>query len=284
MPTKNKINTFLYYVLYPVHITVWLGVASWWYFFDFSLFNLLCLIFGWILIEGIGVAVVLHRYVSHKAFIEHRGIKPILLWLASISLQGSPLGWAAIHRGSHHKYADTDKDAHTPTKGWFYSWHMWLHDWDQYFNPKFVIDLLRDPMHIWFAKYYIHIIVVTYIIVGVVSWELLFWGFMVPAVISLYQESNINLFCHSSKFKFGYRNFNTKDNSRNITALAWITWGQGWHNNHHEKASSYDFGTTVSGKTTEFDTSLILLPLVATKASREKIYKERNITSNDVIS
>ena len=97
---------------------------------------------------------------------------------------------------------------------------------------------------------------------------------MIPAAVSLYQESNINVFCHSAGL--GYRNFNTKDQSCNIPFLAWITWGQGWHNNHHEKASSYDFGSTVSGNSKEFDSSLLLLPLVATKSSREKIYQARN--------
>jgi stearoyl-CoA desaturase (delta-9 desaturase) len=97
---------------------------------------------------------------------------------------------------------------------------------------------------------------------------------MVPAAISLYQESNINVFCHTPGY--GYRTFETKDQSRNVPLLAWLTWGQGWHNNHHKMGSSYDFGSTVSGNKKEFDTSLLLLPLVATKESREKIYKARN--------
>jgi fatty-acid desaturase len=151
---------------------------------------------------------------------------------------------------------------------------MWLHDWDKYFNPKYAIDLIRDPMHVWIAKNYNYIILVTYVIVGLISWELLLFGFIVPAALSLYMESNINIFCHSPGY--GYRNFDTKDQSRNVSLLAWITWGQGWHNNHHEKASSYDFGSSVSGKSSEWDFSLIFLPLIATKESRQKIYKERN--------
>lgn len=271
---NKKINTFLYFMLYPVHIIAWTGVLTWWFFFDFSILNFLSLVLGWILIEGIGVAVVLHRYVSHKAFVERKGLKPFLLWASCLSLQGSPLSWASIHRGSHHRFADTDKDAHTPAKGIWYSWHGWLHDWDTYFNPKYVLDLLKDPMHVWFARNYNFIIIITYLCVGLINWEILFWGFIVPAAIALYQESNVNVFCHLEKF--GYRNFKTKDNSRNVSLLAWMTWGQGWHNNHHEKASLYDFGTSVSGNPKEFDTSLLLLPLVANKESREKIYKMRN--------
>jgi stearoyl-CoA desaturase (delta-9 desaturase) len=271
----HKINTFLNYVLYPVHALAWLGLIFFHLFFGFEWINVLYFVVGWILIEGVGVAITLHRYVSHKAFEARRGMKPILLWLGCLSLQGSPLGWAAIHRGSHHRYGDTEKDAHTPTKGWLYAWHMWLHDWDQYFNPKYAIDLIRDPMQMWFAKNYIKIILVTYSIVFVVfGWQLLIFGFMLPAAVSLYMESNINVFCHTPGY--GYRNFETKDQSRNVPFLAWITWGQGWHNNHHAKASSYDFGTTVSGNWKEFDMSLIMLPLIATKDSRAKIYKDRN--------
>ena len=269
-----KINSFLYYILYPVHAIAWIGTILFFIFFDFTWTNFWQLLIGWIIIEGLGVAVGLHRYVSHKAVELRPGIKPILLWISCLSLQGSPLGWAAVHRGSHHRYSDTEKDAHTPTKGWWYAWHMWLHDWDKYFNPKYAIDLIRDPMHVWVAKNYNYIIFVTYVIVGLISWELLLFGFIVPAALSLYMESNINVFCHRKGH--GYRNFETKDQSRNVPLLAWITWGQGWHNNHHEKASSYDFGSTISGKAHEWDFSLIFLPLIATKESREKIYKERN--------
>lgn len=269
-----KINNFLYYVLYPVHVIAWIGSFAYLYFFDFTLKNFLSLVLGWIVIEGIGVAVILHRYVSHRAFVERPGLKPILLWISCLSLQGSPLGWAAVHRGSHHRYSDTEKDAHTPTKGWWYAWHMWLHDWDKYFNPKYAIDLLKDPMHTFFAKHYVAVIAVTYAVFALIDWQILLWGLMVPAALSLYMESNINVFCHSPKF--GYRNFETKDQSRNVTFLAWITWGQGWHNNHHEKSSSYDFGTSVSGNPKEFDLSLLLLYVLATKESRDTILKARN--------
>lgn len=270
-----KINSFLYYVLYPVHVLAWLGAIAYPFFFDFTWTNFFQLLIGWIIIEGLGVAVILHRHVSHRAVVLRPGLKPILLWIACLSLQGSPLGWAAVHRGSHHRYSDTEKDAHSPSRGKWYSWHAWLYDWGQYFNPKYVLDLIKDDTHMWFAKHYNWIILATYVVVGLISWQLLLFGFMIPAALSLYMESNINLFCHTAD-GFGYRNFETKDNSRNIPLLAWITWGQGWHNNHHQKASSYDFGTAVSGKRFEWDLSLIFLPLIATKESRDAIYRSRN--------
>lgn len=274
MTMQEKNNDFLFKILYPVHIMAWAGFIlmavsgslSWFHFFTFLI--------GWIFIEGLGVAVVLHRYVSHKAIEIRPWLKPFLLWVSCLSLQGSPLGWAAVHRGPHHRYSDTEKDAHTPTKGLWYAWHSWLYDWNNYFDPKYVVDLLRDPMHIWFAKNYNKIIIVTYVVVGLISWQVLLFGFIIPAAVSLYQESNINVFCHLKNF--GYRNFETKDDSRNVPILAWITWGQGWHNNHHQKQATFDFGTTVSGKKSEFDTSLLFVPFIATTAGRKKIFKARN--------
>jgi stearoyl-CoA desaturase (delta-9 desaturase) len=269
-----KKNYFLFTLLYPVHAVAWAGFFYYLLVTGLSWYHLLYTAIGWILIEGVGVAVILHRYTSHRAFEIRPFLKPVLLWLACLSLQGSPVGWAGIHRGSHHKHSDTDLDAHTPKKGKMYSWHFWLHDWNKYFNPKYVIDLVRDPMQMWFAKYYTSLIIVTYIIVAAISIELLLFGLMIPAALSLYMESNINVFCHTPNM--GYRNFETKDDSQNVPLLAWITWGQGWHNNHHKMGSSYDFGSSVSGRAEEFDLSLLLLPIVATKDSREKIYQARN--------
>lgn len=275
-------NIFLYRILYPVHFCAWTGLALYLYYFDLTWVNALQILLGWIMIEGLGVATVLHRYVSHRAVEIRPMLKPVLLWISCLALQGSPLGWAAIHRGSHHRFADTERDAHAPMKGWAYAWHFWLRDWNEYFNPKYALDLIRDPMHMWFAKHYNTIIVVTYIIVGLISWEILLFSFMIPACVSLYQESNINVFCHTNEF--GYRNFDTKDRSRNVPLLAYLTWGQGWHNNHHAKASSYDFGKAVSGKNLEWDPSLIFVPVIATADSRKKIFESRKNAVADVHS
>lgn len=265
-------NTFLYKFLYPVHVVSWIGFAMVLYI-GIEWIHLFYFVVGWILIEGLGTAITLHRYISHRAFEPKKILKPALLWLSCLSLQGSPVGWAAVHRGSHHRYADTDKDAHSPVKGKWYSWHSWLHDWHEYFNPKYAVDLLRDKQISFFTKHYEKIILLTYLIIGLISWELLLFGIMLPACIGLYQESNINVFCHSGNL--GYRNFDTKDNSRNISLLGWATWGQGWHNNHHQQPSSYDFGTSVSGNSKEFDPCMMFLPLIATKESYQKIHTQR---------
>lgn len=268
-----KINNFLYYILYPAHIVALLGIFVFPFYFDFGLKQILLLFAGWILLAGFGSAVTLHRVVSHRALELRRGLKPVALWAASLCLQGSPLGWAAIHRGSHHRYSDTERDAHSPNKGKVYAYHMWLHEWGDYFNPKFAIDLIKDPMQMFFAHNYVKIILISYAIIGLFDWQVLLFMFIIPAIYSLHQESAVNVLCHLKGA--GYRNFETKDQSNNRPLMAKIVWGQAWHNNHHAKASSYDFGTSVSGRKDEFDPSLLFVPLIATKESRERIFKAR---------
>jgi len=280
--TEKTGTDFLFYILYPIHAVTLLGLICYTVMIGISLINVLSFVIGWTLIYGIGVHVVLHRYVSHMTFIAKKGLEPILLYIACLAIQGSPLGWASVHRGSHHKYCDTLKDAHSPVHGTWYSWHGWMWDWNSYFNARSVIDLLRNPTHVWFAKNYGVIILCTYIIVGLISWQVLLFGLMLPAVIGLYQESFVNTLCHSPNW--GYRNFDTNDHSRNITVMAYTNWGQGYHNNHHANSKSYDFGTTISGNPKEYDPALLLLPFVATVESRESIYKARTDKINNKLT
>jgi stearoyl-CoA desaturase (delta-9 desaturase) len=268
-----QINTFLFYVLYPAHVVVILKLILFPIFYDYSLRHFVYLFLGWVLIAGLGSAVTLHRIVSHRSVELRKGMKPVLLWIASLCLQGSPLGWAAIHRGSHHRFSDTDRDAHTPKKGIAYSYHFWLHDWGDYFNPKYAIDLLKDKTHLFFAHNYTKIIFISYIIIGLLNWEILLFMFIIPAVYSLHQESLVNTLCHLPGR--GYRNFDIKDDSNNRPVLGYLFWGQAWHNNHHARASAYDFGTTVSGIKREFDPCLLFLPLIAKTESMKKIFEAR---------
>jgi stearoyl-CoA desaturase (delta-9 desaturase) len=79
--------------------------------------------------------------------------------------------------------------------------------------------------------------------------------------IGMTQDNLVNVLGHKKAF-FGYRNFDTNDNSQNNIPLAYLTWGQGWHNNHHKSPASYDFGKAVSGKWWEFDMCRLFLPFL----------------------
>lgn len=248
-------NKFLFRVLYPLYAIALAGII---YYGTqgFTLTQVLYLFLGWILFPGIGSAIGLHRWASHKAIEVRPFLKIPLLWAATMCLQGSTIGWAAIHRGRHHKYSDKEQDSHSPIHGYWHAYHAWLLKWNEYFSPKYAVDLIRDSAHSFFAKHYTAIIIVTYIIVGFISVEALLFMFIIPALYSLHQESMVNLFCHIRKL--GYRNFDTDDNSVNVPLLGYFAWGQGWHNNHHQFASKYDFGHNKY----EYDPCRLFVPLL----------------------
>ena len=84
------------------------------------------------------------------------------------------------------------------------------------------------------------------------------WFWLIPAALSYHQEAFVNSVCHLGKF--GYRSYDTKDNSTNIAILSWLTWGQSLHNNHHYDIRQYNFANK-----NEYDPSTIFLPFIEEK-------------------
>jgi sn-1 stearoyl-lipid 9-desaturase len=252
---KNK--KYVLMILIPMH----LGVLSMFWLTGISLINFLFLFIGWTLIAGLGVNVGLHRWASHRAVKLNKYAKPIIVYLSVMACQGQIIWWAAVHRGVHHKYTDTIKDHHSPQ---FYGiWHSFIgwiltHDPNKV-NYKYSSDLLRDSLIKKTTDHYEKIIWCTWILTGLINIDLLLWMFLLPAFLGLHSEGLINALCHGDR---GYRNFDLPNKSTNLPLLGYLTWGNGWHNNHHAHPSSYDFGKGISGKLTEFDPCVIFLPLI----------------------
>jgi stearoyl-CoA desaturase (delta-9 desaturase) len=252
MNSQLKYQLFLFY---PIHLGSIIGL----FLVDYSITYFLLFLIGWVLIHGYGAELGLHRYVAHRSFHPKNIFLPPLLFLSTLAIQGSPLGWATIHR-KHHAHADLDKDPHSPKKGNWYAWHMWITKWGENTTKNSLRkskDLLKDRKIMFFTKYTIPIILITYAFVGIIDINSIFWLLMLPATTSLIQSYNVNLFCHLKKF--GYRNFEIRDDSTNITLLGITSWGLGLHNNHHKRpsASSFEF------KDSEFDPAArLLLPFI----------------------
>lgn len=254
MPNYKNYLSIPYLMFLPMHM----GVLLIPFISSFTWLNFFYFVLGYILICGLGNNVGLHRWAGHKSIELGKYSKYIVLFFSMMAAQGHAIWWAATHRGLHHKYSDTYKDEHSPIHGKWHAFHIWewKHDPSKV-NYKYVIDLLRDPLLVVTGKYYKIIVLVTWLIVGLISIDLLLWMFMLPAVIGLHLEGLVNLLCHTN---YGYRNFKTKDNSHNVFLLGILGWGNGWHNNHHERASSFDFGSSISGKWYEFDACILFKP------------------------
>lgn len=246
-----------YALWYPLHILFLVGL----WFTDFQWWYALLAILGWILLAGLGSAVGLHRLLSHHAVKCGPWMRNFLSYLGTMTCQSSTIFWVAMHRGYHHRASDTDRDFHTPARGWWNAYFGWTYSIKpDSVNFKYAIELVKEPVQWFLHKYYYYVIWGSWIIFTLIlGWEITLWLVIVPTVISMHADYMTNLFAHVPKA--GYRNYERNDLSTNVPWLAYITWGQCWHNNHHEVPANYDFGSGTSGKWWEYDPCRLFLPL-----------------------
>ena len=203
-----------------------------------------------------GIEVGFHRYFSHRSFRTSRKMEILLAGLGSMAGQGGVLWWTAIHR-DHHRHSDQEGDPHSPTTGSHdsrldrvvYAHFGWIFDpentkaqggWIQrvkhWHHHHHLLAIQRD--YPWWVLMGISIpILAGFLLIG--GWEgaLLggIWGGPVRICLSSHSFWAINSVCHT----WGGRPFSkTHDNSRNNALVALLTFGQGWHNNHHAFPSS----------------------------------------------
>ena len=185
-----------------------------------------------------------HRYFSHKAFKTSRVAQFVFGVIGAASVQRGPLWWAAHHR-NHHRHSDTELDVHSPVQRSFFWSHMgWFLSRAGFRTDREVIrDLVRFPELRWLDRFdlLLPVLLATGLFVlggilerhapglGTSGPQLLVWGFFVSTVVLFHATVTINSFAH----RFGSRRYQTADHSRNNWILALITFGEGWHNNHH---------------------------------------------------
>jgi stearoyl-CoA desaturase (delta-9 desaturase) len=186
------------------------------------------------LICGLGITIGYHRLLTHRSF---RTVKPIeyfLSWLGSLSWQGGPIKWAATHR-LHHQHSDEQGDPHSPNHGFFWSHALWCFTFDAQFDPYskysgYALDLARDPGHVFIERttpFWPFLLALLLYVWG--GWPCVIWGVFVRLVYVYHATWFVN----SASHVWGYRNFNTTDQSRNLWWVALLSFGEGWHNNHH---------------------------------------------------
>jgi stearoyl-CoA desaturase (delta-9 desaturase) len=185
-----------------------------------------------------------HRYFSHNSYKTSRAFQFVLAWVGASSGQMGPLWWASHHR-HHHQYSDTDVDIHSPRlKGFFWSHIGWLlcrkyretdwprvQDYSRYAELRFIdrfhsipalaLAILLYATGAWLERFAPGL--------GTTSWQLVVWGFFLSTVMVYHVTFAINSLTHM----IGKRRFDTGDDSRNSLLLALLTFGEGWHNNHH---------------------------------------------------
>lgn len=202
----------------------------------------------------VGGTVIFHRLLGHKSFESPSWFTKIGTIVGSLGGNGSGLAWAAVHR-EHHRFTDTNKDPHCPHhKGIFFTQFMtFMHSP----NLRYVPDLLRDKFQLFVHEYY-WIINLSYILLlSLIDVRAVLYAYFIPALLTWHGGSFINTIGHN----FGYRNYDTKDSSRNNFLTGLLVSGEGWHNNHHADPKNSNFGH----KWYEIDIGYQLIKLVRIK-------------------
>ncbi|MDX1646695.1 MAG: fatty acid desaturase [Longimicrobiales bacterium] len=177
-----------------------------------------------------------HRYFSHRSYQVSRPVQLVFAVIGASSAQRGPLWWAAHHR-HHHRHSDTEQDLHSPRHHGFWWAHMgWITapgnfptDFDQ------VPDLVKFPELRFLDRFDVLVplaLAVGLFLVG--GAQLLIWGFFISTVVLFHCTCFINSLAH----QLGRQRYDTGDDSRNSLVLALLTFGEGWHNNHHKYPGS----------------------------------------------
>jgi len=198
------------------------------------------LVLGWIS-GGIGICLGYHRLFTHDSFAVVRPLRWLIAVCGSLAGQGPVIGWVADHR-KHHALSDREGDPHSPNDGAWWSHVLWLtsarSSTSEFYCRRWAPDLLKEPVLVWVDRLFLPLHLAFGVLVfGLGLWigglamacSLLVWGVFLRLVYVLHATWLVN----SASHMWGYRNYETRDNSRNLWWVALLTYGEGWHNNHH---------------------------------------------------
>jgi stearoyl-CoA desaturase (delta-9 desaturase) len=190
-----------------------------------------------------------HRYFSHRTFRTWRIVQLFWAVVGCCCAQRGPLWWAAHHR-HHHVHSDDEHDLHSPRqKGILWSHCGWFLAPAAFrTNLRLIPDFARYPELRFLDRFDLVIPIATgFIMYGLgalIGWalpesemtglQMLTWGFFISTVAVYHATFLVN----SATHLIGTRRYQTKDDSRNSLVVALLTFGEGWHNNHHRYPNS----------------------------------------------
>jgi stearoyl-CoA desaturase (delta-9 desaturase) len=201
-----------------------------------------------ILMTGsLGVCMGYHRCLTHGSFQTYRPMRWLLAFLGGLSGEGSALTWVANHR-KHHAHSDKEGDPHSPRDGKWWSHMFWFmpnfgQRWQREIVAKYAPDIYKDRvmriLHYLFLPSHIALGVALFLAgyfgtwLGMGGWwwggSMVFWGLGVRMVYVLH----VTWFVNSATHLWGYRRYETSDDSKNLWWVGLLAFGEGWHNNHH---------------------------------------------------
>lgn len=205
---------------------------------------------------GLGITLGFHRLITHRSFETPKIVEYFFALCGALACEGGVIDWVGMHR-IHHLYSDNPQDPHDSNKGFWWS-HM---GWMLYDSPckadipRFTKDINQDPVYQFLQKYFILLqVALGLILYAIGGWSFVVWGVFFRLVVVFH----CTWFVNSATHKFGYQSHNANDHSKNCWWVALVTYGEGWHNNHH----AYQYSARHGLQWWEIDTTWITIQLL----------------------
>ena len=234
---RSKINWVTLTAMVSFHL---LAVAALFYVTWSAV--VVAVVLHWICI-GWGIGMGYHRLHTHRSYKVPKLIEYFFALCGTMTLEGGPISWTAVHR-LHHQKSDEAGDPHTPRDGRWWAHMFWtifgdtLHA-NTTLVGKYAPDLMKDPFYRLLNSWHwvpLAVLGLALLAAGGLPW--LLWGVFFRVVFGLHATWLVN----SASHLWGSRRFHTTDDSKNLWWVALLTFGEGWHNNHHAHPTSARHG------------------------------------------
>jgi len=247
---RQGLNKFTAIVLVLLHIA---AIAA---LFRFSWKCLAVSAVFYCICTGLGISMGYHRLHTHRSYKVPRWLEYFFALCGTLTLEGGPIFWVAVHR-VHHQFSDQPGDPHSPRDGAFWSHMGWILFGETNHNntrvmSKYAPDLARHKFYVWLTSYHwVPNVVLGVLVLALGGLDMFLWAMCLRIVFGLHATWAVN----SATHMFGRRRFPIRDDSRNTWWVALISFGEGWHNNHHAHPASARHGLAWY----EFDPSWLLI-------------------------
>ena len=219
-------NTTIFLVIFHLGALAALFTFSW-----PALFVTLAL---WWISGSLGVGIGFHRLLTHRGFKTPKFVEYFLTFCGTLALQGGPIHWITTHR-LHHAFTDEPGDPHSPRDGAWWSHTGWMLSgtaqlYDEATIRRYAPDMMNDRVHrVINRTWWIPIVISAFVLLAFGGWTMLLWAVFLRITAQLHFTWLVNSATHI----WGSRRYETHDDSTNNWWVALLTFGEGWHNNHH---------------------------------------------------
>lgn len=187
-----------------------------------------------------------HRLFAHRSYEASMPLRLFYVLFGAAAFQGSVLEWANDHR-RHHTFVDGPKDPHNIREGFFWAHMGWLfYKSNPQYSAKMPYDLRADKLVAWQDRHYVAVaIAMGFGLPTLLGWLLLndplggfLWGGVLRVVFTNHTTFLINSLAHT----LGTKPYDDEQTARDSVVMAFLAYGEGYHNYHHQFAHDYRNG------------------------------------------